>query len=162
MQKLIRGIAFTIAYNLSLNKNIVIDIYTLSNTRAQGLSFINIYCAIAISKFLKSYLTPLLSSIAIKGYDGKKGKEVTHFLKCTLVIDGRRLTKLPFLVLNLGNYDLILGSLWFEHYDVKPDMRRRRLVWPLALPSYPHFAQELKQVLSDLYAQELAVKSAEH
>ena len=87
MQKLIEGIAFTIAYNLSLNKNTVIDIYTLSNTGAQGLDFINMRCAIAISKFLKSCLTPLPSSIAIKGYNGKKGKEVMHFLKCTLVIN---------------------------------------------------------------------------
>ena len=88
MQKLIRGIAFTIAYNLSLNKNTVIDIYTLPNTGAQGLSFINTHCAIAISKFLESCLTPLPSSIAIKEYNEKKGKEVMHFLECTLVIDG--------------------------------------------------------------------------
>ena len=89
MQKLIKGVAFTIAYNLSLNKNTVTDIYALPNTEAQGLSFINTRCAIAISKFLKSCLTPLLSSIAIKGYNRKKGKEVMHFLKCTLVINGR-------------------------------------------------------------------------
>ena len=84
---MIRGVAFTIIYNLSLNKNTIIDIYALPDTGAQGLGFINTRCAIAISKFLKSYLTPLLSSIAIKKYNEKKGKKVMHFLKYTLVIN---------------------------------------------------------------------------
>jgi len=87
MQKLMGGVAFTVACNLSLNGNTVTDIYALPDTGAQGLGFINIHCAIAISKFLGSCLTPLPSSIAIKGYNGKKGKEVMHFLECTLVID---------------------------------------------------------------------------
>jgi len=84
-------------------------------------------CAVTIAKFLGLPFTKLRKPIAIKAYNSHRGKAVTHYLQCTLALDGRRLVNVPFLVLDLGNHDLILGSLWFAHFDVKPDLRRRRL-----------------------------------
>ena len=73
-------------------------------------------------KFLGVPLKKLQDPITIKGYNSCKGRVVTHFLECTLTINDQQLTLVPFLVLNLGNYDLILGSQWFKYYDVKPDL----------------------------------------
>ncbi len=80
----------------------------------------------ASAKFLGVPLRKLQDPITIKGYNGRKGRAVTHFLEYTLTINSRRLTLVPFLVLDLGNHDLILC--------------RRRLKWPVSLPACPHYA----------------------
>ena len=73
-------------------------------------------------KFLGVPLKKLQDLIAIKGYNSREGRVVTHFLECTLIINNQQLTLVPFLVLDLGNHDLILGSQWFKYYNVKPDL----------------------------------------
>ena len=65
-------------------------------------------------------------------------------------------------MLDLGNHDLILGSRWFKYYDVKPDLRRRRLEWPASLPASPHYAREIRRSLPELYNEELEVAAAHH
>src|SRR6266536_4343350 len=110
IQKLIGGVAFTVSCNLSVNGNIVTTIYALPDTRAYRFVFMDTCCVMASVKFLGVPLRKLQDPIAIKGYDGREGRVVTHFLEYTLTINGRRLTLVPFLVLDLGNYDLILGS----------------------------------------------------
>ncbi len=162
IRKLIGGVAFTVSCNLSANGNTVTTIYALPDTGAHGFAFMDTRCAMASAKFLGVPLRKLQDPIAIKGYDGREGRAVTHFLECTLTIDGRRLTLVPFLVLDLGNHDLILGSQWFEYYDVKPDLRRRRLEWPASLPACPHYAREIKRSLQELYNEELEVTAASH
>jgi hypothetical protein len=145
------GVAFTILCDLSFNGNTVSQIYALPNTGANGFAFIDTRCAKAITTFLGTPLLLLESSIRIRGYDGQAKQRVSHYLLCNLVVDQRRLPQVPFLVLDLGNHDLILGSDWFSYYDVKPDMRRRKLLWPESLPVQPHFAREIRRSLPDLY-----------
>ena len=65
-------------------------------------------------------------------------------------------------MLDLGNHDLILGLQWFEYYDVKPDLRRQRLKWPVSIPASPHYAQEIRRSLPKLYNEELEVAAAHH
>jgi hypothetical protein len=154
------GIAFTVSCSLSANGKSVITIYALPDTGALGFSFMDTRCALSSVKFLRTPLKKLRQPIAIKGYDGRKGKNVTHYLECTLTLDGRRLVAVPFLVLDLGNHNLILGSQWFAHYDVKPDLQRRRLEWPAQLPVKPYFAQEIRRTLNDLFADEYAQPAA--
>ena len=98
---------------------------------------------VASAKFLGVPLKKLRDLITIKGYDSREGRVVTYFLECTLMINSRRLTLVPFLVLDLGNHDLILGLKWFEYYNVKLDLCHRRLEWPASLLARPHFAREI-------------------
>jgi hypothetical protein len=109
VQKLIGGVAFIVSYNLSINRNIVTIIYTLPNTRAYRFLFIDTHYIVASVKFLGVPLIKLRDPITIKGYNSREGRVVTHFLECTLIINNRQLTLVPFLVLNLGNHDLILS-----------------------------------------------------
>jgi len=150
VEKLIGGRAFTVSCNLSSNGKTVTQLFALPDTGANGFAFMDTRCAVTTAKFLGLPFERLKKPIAIKGYDGHRGKAVTHYLRCTLAIDNRRLVRVPFLVLDLGNHDLILGALWFAHFDVMPDLRRRRLRWPENLPPYPYFAKELKRSYTDL------------
>ena len=59
MYKLIRRVAFIVSCNLSINRNIVIIIYTLFNTRAYRFTFINTYYTITSTKFLRVLLKKL-------------------------------------------------------------------------------------------------------
>ena len=127
MEKLIGGRAFTVSCNLSSNRKTVTQLFALLNTRANRFAFIDIRCTVTIAKFLGLPFERLKKLIAIKGYDGHRGKAVTHYLRCTFAIDNRRLVRVPFLVLDLGNYNLILSALWFTYFDVMPDLRRCRL-----------------------------------
>jgi hypothetical protein len=69
IHKLIGGIAFTVTYNLSLNRNMVTNIFALPDTGALGFSFINTQCALTIIKFVGTQIKPLKEPIAIKGYN---------------------------------------------------------------------------------------------
>jgi hypothetical protein len=80
------------------------------------------YYVVASTKFLGVPLKKLQDPITIKGYNSREGRVVIHFLEYTLTINSRQLTLVPFLVLNLGNHDLILSSQWFKYYDVKLDL----------------------------------------
>ena len=132
-------------------------IYALPNTRAHRFLFMDTCCAMASTKFLGVSLRKLQDPIAIKGYDGCQGRVVTHFLECTLTINSRRLTQVPFLVLNLGNYNLILGLQWFKYYNIKLDLYYQQLKWPISFLASPYYTQEIRQSLPKLYNKELEV-----
>jgi hypothetical protein len=34
------------------------------------------------------------------------------------------------LIVNLGQHDVILGKMWMTKFDILPDCRRKRLLWP--------------------------------
>ena len=133
-----------VSYNLSVNGNIVTMIYTLPNTRAYRLLFIDTCYIIASTKFLGVPLRKLQDPITIKGYNSCQGRVVTHFLEYTLTINSRQLTQVPFLVLNLGNHDLILGLQWFKYYNIKPDLCCQQLKWPISLLASPYYTQEIR------------------
>ena len=78
-----------VSCNLSANGNTVTTIYALPNTRAHGFLFMDTCCTMASAKFLGVPLRKLQDPIAIKGYNGRQGRAVTHFLECTLTINSR-------------------------------------------------------------------------
>jgi hypothetical protein len=90
--------------------------------------------------------TQLKEPIAVKGFDGKRGHAVTHILILHLSIDGRRQTNIPFCILDLGSYDIILGLKWMDYFNVWLDPRRRTLVWPNdeSRLSPPSFQKEIR------------------
>jgi len=91
--------------------------------------------------------------ILAKGYNGVVGKSISHYILLNLIIDKRHLYDLPFLILDLGNHDIILGSKWMAYFDVQPDLRKRKLLWPTSSPPTSHFARSLTIPISDVLAQ---------
>jgi hypothetical protein len=69
-----------------------------------------------------------------------------------LVINGRRLIEVLFLILDLGNHDMILRAKWMAYFDVQPDLRRRKLIWPVSLPqtSQRSFIKQIQVTRSSL------------
>ena len=66
-------------------------------------------------------------------------------------MDRRKETgNLPFLIVDLGTHDVILGCKWLEHYNVMVDSRQRRLVWPLNHPKTLSFASPIRTSLKKL------------
>ena len=58
-------------------------------------------------------------------------------------IDGFRLPKIPFLILDLGNQDVILGDAWMAHFDVLPDLRYKKLFCRSPPEMKPSFQRQL-------------------
>jgi hypothetical protein len=83
--------------------------------------------AVSAAKRLNIKATPLQTPIFPKGYNGVAGRAITHVISFDLEIDGYKLPNIPFLILDLGNQDAILGAGWMEHFDVLPDLKNRKL-----------------------------------
>ena len=112
----------------------------LPDTGANGFAYIDSRCADAVSKCLGEKPKNLGYSIQSKGFDGRKGPVILQYILLSLWIDGRRLDNLPFLIVELGLHDIILGSRFLAHFDIMIDSRQRRLVWPTDHPETLSFS----------------------
>lgn len=121
--------SFTIPIKIAKNIH-SISAKALADTGANGLAFMNTDFAILLSKFLKVRTHRLSDSCEVRGYDGKQASPITHVVIFTLIVDGRRQLDVPFLIVDLGKHDVILGRLWFAKYRVLPDCTNRQLRWP--------------------------------
>jgi hypothetical protein len=65
----------------------------------------------------------------VNGYDGKQAALITHAIVFTLIVDGRRQRNVPFLIVDLGKHDVILGRMWFAKHGVLLDCAKRQLRW---------------------------------
>ena len=101
---------FIVPYSLVYNRIYIIYISILLDLGANGFAFLDTCYAKDIMKFLGRKATPLSRLITAKGYDSMPGKPIIHYLLLDLVIDRRRLIEIPFLILDLRNYDMILGA----------------------------------------------------
>jgi transposase InsO family protein len=106
------------------------SISALGDTGANGFIFIDTNLAIQVAKALSIHTIRLSVECPTQAYDGRAGRPITHALELTLMIDGRVQRRVPMLITDLGEHDLILGRMWFEKYGVLPDCKKRRLIWP--------------------------------
>ena len=111
------GKHFTVPCTISCN-GYGIDLDALIDTGANGFAFIDTTCAIDTAKFLNAKAMRLKRPIAIKGFDGRCGKTVTHVLILHLSIDRCRQVDIPFCILDLGNHDVILGLKWMDYFNI--------------------------------------------
>jgi hypothetical protein len=107
-----------------------VTLTALTDTGANGFAFMNTLCAIDIAKFLNVKAKRLVRPIHIKGFDGRSGKAISHVLSLNLSIDGQRQEEIPFLILDLGTHDVILGLKWMSYFNVWLNPRDKRLMWP--------------------------------
>jgi hypothetical protein len=80
--------------------------------------FLDTYYTKDVLKFLGYKATRLDRPIITKGYDRVHGNPITYYLLVDLVINSRRLIEVLFLILDLGNYDIILRAKWIVYFDV--------------------------------------------
>jgi hypothetical protein len=70
-----------------LHNSYKINLYALTNTKANRFTFINTAYAINIAKFLNIKVIKLKEPIAVKGFNSKQGYTVTYFLTLHLFIN---------------------------------------------------------------------------
>ncbi|KAI1002534.1 hypothetical protein K3495_g5666 [Podosphaera aphanis] len=108
---------------------ISINILALPDSGAHGFCFIDRQVTQSACDGLNLHPYTLAKPITPKGYNGVPGRIITKFVVFTMKIDGHTLDQTPFLVLDLGNQDVILGDGWMAHFDVLPDRKNRKLFW---------------------------------
>ena len=72
--------------------------------------FLDTYYTKDILKFLGYKAIRLDRPIITKGYNRVHSNPITYYLLVDLVINSRRLIEVLFLILNLGNHDIILRA----------------------------------------------------
>ena len=82
---------------------------TLANSRANALALIDTQYTIKLANFLNTPIKELPKPIPICGYSGRIGPPITTILRIYLYINGRRQYNIPFLITDLGSYNIILG-----------------------------------------------------
>lgn len=129
LSKLLGGQGFNVNSQVAYN-GLSFPMTTLADTGANGSLFIDKQQAIKISKFFNIPTQRLKTAADTKGFDGQPGSPITHAIKLHLVVDGRRFLNQPFLIIDLGQHDIIIGRRWLSDQDVWLDVRNRRLIWP--------------------------------
>jgi hypothetical protein len=106
LSRLIGGKSFTIPCILSRN-GYGVKTTALADSGANAFTLLDAKCAQKISKFLNTPFEKLERPIPVKGYNGQTGKPITSILQIHLSVDGRRQYNVPFLITDLGHYDVI-------------------------------------------------------
>ena len=122
----------------------------LADTRANAFTLINSKCVRKLFKYLATPFKKLLKPIQVRGYDGSGTQSITTVLQMHIRIDGRRQYNIPFLIANLGGFDLILGCKWLSYLGLHLDVQNRRLIWPKDLPPTPCFVREAGITIENL------------
>ena len=123
------------------NNGYTLHLCLLPDTGANAFAFISPRIIFPFIKLTGAVLRPLPEPVTAKGYDGKSINHITHSVILTLGIDGRRI-RMPFLVLDIGHHDIILGRQWFAEVGVKVDCARRTLEYSFP----PHLNLGLKEI----------------
>ena len=129
LSKLLGGQGFHVDSQLAYN-GLSFPVTTLADTGANGYLFIDTKKAIELARFYNIPTEPLKQPAKTRGFSGSAGPQITHAIKLHLIVGGRRFLDQPFLILNLGQHEAIIGRRWFDEHDVWLDVRNRRLVWP--------------------------------
>ena len=148
---LIGGNPLCVACNLSFNGLSVTDLKALPDTGADGLAFINRTCTVAIGSFLGVKARKLPCPIYPQGYEGQQGTPITHFIGFDLTIDSCKLVKIPFLILELGRTNIILGLKWLAYFNIQVDAANHKLQWPESIP--PDYNQSFARQIYCSYKQ---------
>lgn len=129
----------------SLVKNgISVNLLALPDPGAHGFCFLDRRISVKICKLLNIAPFCLPQPITPKGYDGVAGRIITHFIVANMQIDNHTLSQVPFLILDLGNQDAILGDGWMAHFDVLPDLRNKCLFWRSSPENIVSFSRQLQ------------------
>ena len=100
----------------------------LADTGANAFALIDTKCAQKLSQYLATPFEDLSTPVKVRGYDGSNTQLITRILRMHIRIDGRRQYNTPFLVANLGSFDLILSRKWLSYLGLSLDVRNRQVL----------------------------------
>ena len=120
-----------------------ISLQSLVDTGAHGFLFLNRPVADFLVKQLSITYQPLPYPILVTGYDGKRQTRITTYLRVHLTIDGRRVYNAPFIVLDLGRHDCIIGVRFMRRFRLILDPAHNRVRWPDKYPPTPNYARDI-------------------
>ena len=69
-------------------------------------------------------------SLLVKGYNSKRGTSITSYLRVYLTLNRRKIYNIPFLVLLLSSYNIIISKSFLEYFNISPSVAKRTLHWP--------------------------------
>ena len=108
-----------------------IKVMGLLDTGATGHAFIDETTAREVCEKLQISLQRLTRPKPVKGFDGKRGKDITHAIYPTLTVQDHMETVAPLLITKLGQHKMILGKPWMRKHGVIIDMATDQIVfWP--------------------------------
>src|SRR4051794_15024294 len=142
LSSLLGGKQFLVSCSLSSN-GFGITLHSLVDSGANGFLFINRPLAHRLSKALSQPLRRLPYSVPVRGFKSDISTTVTHYIRLHLTIDGRRFYNCPFIIVDLGPQDLILGDKWLARFKLHTDSANRRILWPKTHPPASSFAREI-------------------
>ena len=119
-------------YTISTNR-LGIKSFSLINTRANSYVFINTKTAQLVERFLGVELQPLPLPYTVRGFNRKLAESAKKYIEVLLLIN-RRAIKVPIIILNLRDYDIILGRKQAVDFNVLVNYRRQRLIQPKNKP----------------------------
>ena len=77
----------------------------------------------------------------VKGFDGKRGKDITYAIYPTLTVQDHKETVAPLLITTLGQHKMILGKPWMRKHGVVIDMALDKIIFwsgPATVPIQAH------------------------
>jgi predicted aspartyl protease len=120
-----------------------IALQALADTGAHGYLFLSRTLADQLVRSLGISYQTFPYPMQITGYDGKRATQVTQYLRLHLTIDGRRIYNAPFIVLDLGKHDCIIGVKLMRRFKLLLDPSRNRFKWPTEYPRTNAFARDI-------------------
>lgn len=142
MTTLLGGKQFLVSSTVSMN-GFGIKLQALADTGANGYLFVNRTISGRLSKALGSEIHSLPYPIPIKGFKEGIQTQATHYIRLHLTVEGRRVYNCPFVILDIGQQDMIIGLKWMKRFRIQLDSSRHKLLWPPDLPPTPSWAREL-------------------
>ena len=111
-----------------------VRLHSLVDTGAQGFLFLNSTIAPSLSQALRTPIRKLPFKVHVKGFQDQITSPVTEYIRLHIVIDGRKVRNCPFIVVDLGSQDCIIGIKWLKRFKLKLDTEHSRLLWPEKYP----------------------------
>lgn len=96
---------------------------------AQAKVIIDSSLAPAVAQALGTKVHRLPTPQSVKGFDGRRGRDITHYLEAHLHVDMRREHDVTILVADLGSTDMIIGLKWMHEYEATVAMCNE-YYWP--------------------------------
>lgn len=108
LSKLLGGQGFHIDSQLAYN-GLSFPMTTLADTGANRYLFMNTRKAIELAQFHNIPTEPLEQPARTRGFNGSEGPQISHTIKMHFIVGGQQFLNQTFLILNLGQHDVIIG-----------------------------------------------------
>ena len=108
LSKLLGGQGFHVDSQLAYN-GLSFTVNTLADTGANGYLFIDMKKAIELACFYNIPTEPLRQPAKTRGFNGSDRPQITHAIKLHLIVGGQQFLNQTFLILNLGQHEVIIS-----------------------------------------------------